>query len=294
VSLPRTSRAERYARDATCYSIRIMRIAFLAMFLIITQAALTMPRQGADKALTGRQGVEQGTENSKPSAAAPIPAERTTGIAKETHASNIPSGTDTEKAIRISELPTVVTRTSRWDHVNVIFAGLLVLIGFLGTCLALRTLRALERQTQALVEAQRPRLIASGHGDPTETLSDRSARRVEINLENKGILPAHDLIYESWMEILKFPFIDFTSAATYFKSSSPMTLYGGSQPMVINIPIMRDVADDEVKAVVTRRLYVCIRIHVTYRDAFGKRHSNFGYYVQKQGFGFLPKYNDSA
>jgi hypothetical protein len=57
--------------------------------------------------------------------------------------------------------------------------------------------------------------------------------------------------------------------------------------------IQDEVTPEQIQAVVNFALYVCVRVRVTYRDAFGKRYSNFGYYVQKQGFGFLPKYNDS-
>lgn len=72
-----------------------------------------------------------------------------------------------------------------------------------------------------------------------------------------------------------------------------MTLYANSQPTILNIPIQEEVTPEQIQAVVNFALYVCVRVRVTYRDAFGKRYSNFGYYVQKQGFGFLPKYNDS-
>ena len=41
---------------------------------------------------------------------------------------------------------------------------------------------------------------------------------------------------------------------------------------------------------------VCIRVKVSYRDAFSplRQYANFGYWVQSNGFGFLPKYNDSG
>jgi len=180
-----------------------------------------------------------------------------------------------------------------WDRSSVIFSGLLVVIGGAGASLALRTLRAIERQTDALVESQRPKLVAIGHGDPTKTLGDRSARRVEIELENKGLTVAHDLLYETWIEILSFPFDDFTPNATHFRSPDPVVLYPDATPLVINIPLQVGVAQEQIEAVVNLRLYVCIRLFVTFRDAFGQRRSNFGYYVQKAGFGILPQYNDS-
>ncbi len=169
----------------------------------------------------------------------------------------------------------------------------LFLVGAIGTIVAIRTLRAIERQTHALIESQRPKISATAHGNPTATLADRYARRVEIGLRNNGMTPAYDFVYESWIEILPFPFGDFTPLASHYKETNPMVLYPDTQPLVINIPIQTAVTEEEMQAVRKLRLHVCIRLYVTYRDAFGPRTSNFGYYVQPNGLGFLPKYNDS-
>ena len=169
----------------------------------------------------------------------------------------------------------------------------LAVIGGFGTWAALRTLRSIEQQTKVLVESQRPKLSASGHDDPSKTLSDPAARRVVIGLENKGMTPAYDLISESWIEILPFPFNDFTRLASYFKSPSPTILHPNSQPLLLNIPIQTPPTEEQMRAVKRSDLYVCIRIHVTYRDAFGPREDNFGFYAMKEGLGILPKYNDS-
>jgi hypothetical protein len=167
----------------------------------------------------------------------------------------------------------------------------LVVIGVFGTWAALRTLRSIEKQTKVLVESQRPKLTASASTDPSKTLADRAARRVLIALENKGMTSAYDVFYEHWIEILPFPFQDFTPRADYFKCPHVMVLYP-SEPMALNIPIQREVSAEEMHAVLELQLYVCIRIHVTYRDAFGPREANFGYYAVKGGLGILPKYND--
>ena len=169
----------------------------------------------------------------------------------------------------------------------------LAIIGVCGTWAALRTLRSIELQTKVLVEGQRPKLTASAPADPSKTLADPESRRVLLNLENKGTTPAYDLVYESWIEILPFPFNDFTPLASYFKSPSPTVLHPNSQPLVLNIPIQTEVTEEQMRAVKRLDRYVCIRIHVSYRDAFGPREENFGYYAMKQGLGILPKYNSS-
>ena len=83
-------------------------------------------------------------------------------------------------------------------------------------------------------------------------------------LENKGTTPAYDVVYETWIEILPFPFDDFTPRADYFKCPHNMVLYP-TEPMALNIPIQREVSAEEMHAVLDLQLYVCIRIHVTYR-----------------------------
>jgi hypothetical protein len=117
----------------------------------------------------------------------------------------------------------------------------LAVIGVFGMWAALRTLRSIEQQTKVLVESQRPKLTASASLDPSKTLADPAARRVLIALENKGMTSAYDVFYEHWIEILPFPFEDFTRRADYFKCPHKMVLYP-SEPMAINIPIQRQVS----------------------------------------------------
>jgi hypothetical protein len=169
----------------------------------------------------------------------------------------------------------------------------LLIVGAIGTGLALKTLRAIERQTTALVESQRSRLVALPYGDVAKTFADKSARRVEIELHNKGLTPAYDILYETWIEILPFPFADFTSSATRFHCHDPLVLYPNVDPVIINIPIGKAVSAYEMSAIASLKLYVCVRIHVTFRDAFGPRESDFAFYLMAKGVGFLPKYNSS-
>jgi hypothetical protein len=64
--------------------------------------------------------------------------------------------------------------------------------------------------------------------------------------------------------------------------------------MIINIPISRGVSSQQVSDILAGRLNLCVRLKVTYRDAFSPhRYANFGYMVDAVGFRFLPKYHDS-
>jgi hypothetical protein len=160
---------------------------------------------------------------------------------------------------------------------------------------AMKSAEAAKLNAEVLLEGHRPQIAARAHGSPTRDLSDRKSPRVQIALTNQGNVPAYDLTYESWIELLPLPFDDFTSSADYFKSTDKITLYPKHQPLIVNIPIRTGVTDAQLSDLRQLRLYACIRIRVTYRDVLSakSRYANFGFHVLGDGLGFLPQYNDS-
>jgi hypothetical protein len=169
----------------------------------------------------------------------------------------------------------------------------LFLAGVVGIGVAIRTLRAIESQTRVLVESQRPRIVANPHGDPSKTLADPNARRVELEIVNKGSMPATDYRYESWIEVLPFPFEDFTVAADHFKYDITSVLYPDT-PQVINIPIRGGITPEDFTEVRRLRKHVCVRLKVEYADPFianRRCYANFGFHILPKGLGFLPKHN---
>jgi len=121
-------------------------------------------------------------------------------------------------------------------------------------------------------------------------------------LLNKGPTTATSLSYEWWIEVLPFneavpdDFTDFTVSAHHFILDHRVAVYPGQQPLVIHIPLDRNFTTIEHREILSLLKRVCIRVRVTYRDAFSplRHHADFGYWVQKDGLGFLPKYNDSG
>jgi hypothetical protein len=169
----------------------------------------------------------------------------------------------------------------------------LFFIGVGAVWAALSTLKAIEAQTHVLVEGQRPRIIATAHGDPTKTLADPQARRLELEVINKSSMPATDYRYESWIEVLPFPFQDFTAAADHFKRDVPSVLYPNT-PQIINIPIRGGITREDFIEIRNLRKQVCVRLYVEYADPFipnRRCYANFGFYVLPKGLGFLEKYN---
>jgi hypothetical protein len=151
---------------------------------------------------------------------------------------------------------------------------------------------AMRDNTKVLVESQKPRIAARAHGNPTLDLADRAAPRVQIELANTGASPAYDLTWETWIELLTFPFVDFTAAVQHETFTDRSVMYPNHDPVMINIPIRKGITMAELLGLQSLRLFACFRVRVKYRDAFSPTVANFGFYVMGNGLGYLPKYND--
>jgi len=158
---------------------------------------------------------------------------------------------------------------------------------------AIRTLKAIESQTRVLSESQRPRIVADAAHDPSKTFADQEARRVVLEVVNKGLMPATEYTYESWIEVLPDTSGDFTAAADHFKFEVTSVLYPDS-PQRVNIPLRGGVSEADFDEVRQLRKYVCVRLRVEYKDPFVPKrrcHANFGFYLLPGGLGFLDKHN---
>ncbi len=155
--------------------------------------------------------------------------------------------------------------------------------------------QAMRDNTKVLLESQRPMIAAQAHGDPTQHLADRAAPRVQIELVNRGLSPAYDFVYETWIELLEFPFKDFTLSAEHHKSTEQTVLYPNHGPLIINIPITKGLTLQQLSDLRALRQYACVRVRVQYRDASSPhRRANFGFSVTREGPTHLPKYNDAG
>jgi hypothetical protein len=226
----------------------------------------------------------------------PLQAGQTSGTKKEAPAAKTPppittvnNNYDSSKA---EDKPLWYARPEWW-----LVIGAFITLAFVAWQ-ALETRRAvesIESQTKAIMESQRPKIAAKAHGNPIKDLSDREAPRVQVELSNKGLLAAYDLVYESWIELLPFPFEDFTAAADHHKSPESMVMYPDHSPLIVNIPIRKGITEQEWSDVKAMRLYVCVRVRAEYRDSFSpKRYAEFGVCVMYDGLGFLPKYNNAS
>ena len=152
-----------------------------------------------------------------------------------------------------------------------------------------------KQNVEVFVGAQRPQIIVTAHDNPPHDLLSDSPR-VQMELTNRGPTTALGLTYETWVEVLPFPFLDFTANVDYHKSAEPISVYPGQSPVILNIPLRRGLMDVECEELRRLKKFACIRVKATYRDGLSKKHQwvSFGYWVQSDGLGFLDKYNDSG
>lgn len=173
-----------------------------------------------------------------------------------------------------------------------------VKIGIRSARAAEKSAKAAKASADVLVLSQQPQLSATANSDPWKSCvyPPLGIRYLEIALRNTGLTTAYDCSWESWLEVLEFPFTDFTSAAEHTEMPHKFSFPPNAteHPIVINIPIKRQIAEPELDAIRSARRKICVRLYVKYRDSFNPhRYANFGYFIAPGGFGTLPKYNDS-
>jgi hypothetical protein len=119
----------------------------LAVLLTVMQATPPVPRQAPDKPARTRNSVKQDSNKKQnpPDVRMRLPT---------TAESNQPEGQeqcshDTHETVIIRE-PAAVPQTDWWTHASVIATWLLVIIGGLGVCAALKTLKGIKRQADLM------------------------------------------------------------------------------------------------------------------------------------------------
>jgi hypothetical protein len=127
-----------------------MKLAIIAMLLTIVQTAAPISRQATDNSANDPGKIKhRSTNNQNPThpIAPLLNPENTSG---HQDSGDQPKADNTEHSIDVSKLPTVSIASGWRDDLSIVFTGLLVVIGSLGVCAAVRTLRAVERQADIM------------------------------------------------------------------------------------------------------------------------------------------------
>jgi hypothetical protein len=263
----------------------------IAVLLFIVQASVPIPGQTTNTPSSSRQAIEDPSDKEQTAPPSPTVKNETKPEKKHDNVQNS-TNTDRREPIRISELPAVSISRDWMDRVSLFFTACLVAIGTAGSLFALRTLKSIERQTKAIIQSQRAKIAASAQGDYMTTVVDRGAPRVQIGIVNRGLATANNFVYESWVEVVAFPFDDFSEMADRFSSTVPQCIYPQHEGLVLNVPFSRPFTPEQRLNLQKGAAYVCVRLNTTYEDGFGSmRNASFCFYVYPGGFAVLPKYN---
>jgi hypothetical protein len=150
------------------------------------------------------------------------------------------------------------------------------------------------QQLAATIESLRPHITVDPHENPAKDFFDPRGQHFYVAVTNVGGTAAYDLSYETWLEVMVPPFRDFSNLADHYIHPNKSTLRPNSKPMIVNIPLRREFNPGEERLIKTNALIVCVRVLIAYRDSFSpSRYANFGYKLEADGFGYLPKYQDS-
>jgi len=277
---------------------------FLALILTIVQPLLPLPRQTVNKQ------AEKTSAKSQISNKGQNPPDPAPSIVVVNNCSNEDASTNAAKNETPNLHPDSQKQPEPWSRSDKliltydILTGLLVFIALCtGIAVAFqaretaRATKAMADNTRALTLSQGPQIgFCPAKDHPARTLAEGTPR-IEIGIINRGPTTAYDCTYESWIEVLPFPFTDFTSEADHAEILEKFALHPNSdKPITVNIPYRKGLTAIQRKDIETLNKFACIRLRVSYRDVFSDkptRFAEFGLYAMLQGFGFLPKYNNS-
>ena len=170
-----------------------MKPLLIAVVLAAMQAHSPAPGTAANTPADDGKSVNKHTQNEKNPTAKTTPAREAAGTHVDQKTGDM-AAADAHQAISIRELPPVSAKRDRIDWLALAFTGALVIVGALGVCYAIKTLKGIERQANAnegqLQEIQRAgeqttKLIA--HAEKQAEAALLNARAV-INAERAWIL----------------------------------------------------------------------------------------------------------
>jgi len=193
-----------------------MKALFFAVLLTVMQAVPPVPSKVPDANTHSSKTATKNTKGSqKPTASLPPTTNNSVEPEPKENTSKPVENSGNSKPVVIGKLPSVSVQRDWIDWVALTFTGLLVLLGIGGVCAALRTLQAIEKQANALINSERAWVIAelvpvclkfgmSWHrptGDGWAALSDKEIlngdhMRHKLKFTNMGRTPAHILRYQ--------------------------------------------------------------------------------------------------
>lgn len=157
-----------------------------------------------------------------------------------------------------------------------------------------------EAADAAVLSAKTIRETQRGHifGIPMAPIQDFAVGReprISFGLKNVGSTRIYDCVAETWVEVLKKPFVDFSNNAHHQRKEDRFALYPNAPgpPCLILMRWNEPLTEQQFRDIQADKWALCIRVSLQYRDAFGVAVTqNFAFSSNSVIWETLPKYND--
>jgi len=166
-----------------------LKLLILAAVLALMQTGAPVPKGPSNGTAqrTGDANNRSSNDKIQPANASPaLNVQQDSGRLKGENDVGRTTTQNTQEAIIVKESPGgSKSRKDWWDRFYVIFTGLLVLVGGLGAGYALRTLKAIRQQSDAIMNAERAWMVAQMENLP-EPYQPEQAVRMACHIKNMG------------------------------------------------------------------------------------------------------------
>jgi hypothetical protein len=165
-------------------------------------------------------------------------------------------------------------------------------VGVITVAVLIAQANEMRKTTEAMWTGQRAHLAIDINANPLEDLLSKHPR-IRLNLVNKGLTPAYDCVYESWIEILPRDCEDFTPRAEYFKAPNAIPVFPDA-PIMLRIPFPNGLPESQLHEIKNAKKTGYVRVRAEYRDARNStRYIDFGFRVEIDGISPMRKYSSA-
>lgn len=284
------------------------------MLFTVMQTPSPVPRKAANHPARASRDVQSQATSNKTPTAPPQASVNANAAPKNENPANAVRAEDTQKPIRVGELPSVSVTKDWTDRAYWVFSGLLVIVGGLQAWLLYGTLRAINRQADimqrqtvatetaaiaAKANAEAAKANADAAKENVEIFINKERARITVEIDKLNLVVASDRfsLFEVDYKVFSYgptlAFISDSRATVNIATSAeppagesfvPMSLRSVVSPTIEGIKKsaicfdMTRLEQTDIDSINERRSFVHFHGFIKYRDVFQReRETRFRY-----------------